>query len=91
MSKLLTDIKSFLEVDVKAIRDVQSVVRNELSRGIKVRIESIESVDKNTSGGRFDKNMADIFNSSKDNTGFKNKEVNGDLCQDKLNICNNIP
>ena len=54
MSKLLPNIKAFLEVDIKAIRDIQSVVRKELSRGIKVRIESIESVDKNIYGGRFD-------------------------------------
>ena len=34
--------------------------------------------------------MTDIFDSSKDNTGFKNKEVNTDLPDDKVNTCNKI-
>ena len=50
MSKLLPSMKAFLEVDVKAIREVQAVVRNYLSRGIKVRSISIVSEDKIFSG-----------------------------------------
>ena len=87
MSKLLSDIKAFLEVDVKAIRDVQSVVQKELSKGIKVRIRNITSADKNISGRNFDKEVTDIFDSSKDNTVFKNKEVNTDLFDDQVILC----
>ena len=90
MSKLLPNIKAFLEVDVKAIRQVQPVVRKDLSRGIKVRSGSIVFGDKKIPGHSFNKEVTDIFNSSKGNTGFKNKKVNTDLPDDEVNTGNNI-
>ena len=86
----MPDIKAFLEVGVKSLRGVQSVVLKELGRGIKVRSGSIVSTDKNISGHRGDKEVTDIFKSSKGNTGFKKKEVNTDLLYDEVNVGMNI-
>ena len=64
MSNLLPSISAFLEVDSKAIRELQEVIRKDLSRGIKLSSGSIVTKDKKNVGESDDIEAIDLYNSS---------------------------
>ena len=73
MSNCLPSISAFLEVDSRAIKEIQEVIRKDLSRGIKVSSERIVTKDKKNIGKSEDVEVIDLYNSSAGNQGFKNK------------------